>query len=148
MDGILLRKEEKVLEKKEMTLVLLKPEAIRRKLVGETIRRIEEADLSIEALKMKQYSVQTMVELYRAQEEKDFFSSLVKHMASVPILALKLSGPEGTIKKMRKISGSTNPVEADPGTIRGDLSCNIEPDNLVHASDSKDNSERELALLF
>lgn len=140
---------ERILEnKKEMTLVLLKPEVMRRKLVGEIIRRIEEADLSIEKLKMKQYSSQIMAELYREHENKDFFASLIKHMASVPIIALKLSGPEGTIKKMRKIIGSTDPVEANPGTIRGDLSCTMEPDNLVHASDSKENYERELDLFF
>ncbi|MGM0419688.1 MAG: nucleoside-diphosphate kinase [Bacillota bacterium] len=119
-----------------------------RKLVGKIIRRIEEVDLSIEELKMKQYSSRIMSELYRKHESKDFFSSLIKHMASVPIIALKLSGPEGTIKKMRKIIGSTNPLEADAGTIRGDLSCTMVPDNLVHASDSKENSERELALFF
>lgn len=149
MNGILLRKAEKALKnKKEKTLVLLKPEALRRKLVGEIIRRIEEADLSIEELKMQQYSRRIISELYQEHESKDFFPSLVKHMTSGPIIALKLSGPKGIIKKMRKINGSTDPVEANPGTIRGDLSCTMEPDNLVHASDSKENSERELALFF
>ncbi len=136
------------MEKSKMTLVLLKPTAVERGLVGEIIGRFERSGLVIKKIKLEQFPEKTFEELYEEHEGKPFYSKIVSWMASRPILALALTGNDQLIKKVRSLIGKTDPVDAKPGTIRGDLACSLDPDNLVHASDSPESAERELKLFF
>lgn len=135
-------------ENAEKTLVLLKPEAVKRKLIGRIISRFEDANLTIEELKLTSFERETLAELYQEHRGKDFYESIVSSFAGKPMVALVLAGPEGAIAKVRSLIGATDPVHAEPGSIRGDLACHMQPDNLVHASDSPESAERELKLIF
>jgi nucleoside-diphosphate kinase len=130
----------------EQTLVLVKGDGVRRRLVGEIIRRIEAKSLDIDALKKMDVSRELAEEHYAEHREKPFFEELVDFITSTPVVAMRVRG-EGAIKVMRNLMGSTNPAEAAPGTIRGDLALNL-PDNLVHGSDSPESAQRELGLFF
>ncbi len=130
----------------EETLVLVKGDGVRRRLVGEIIRRIEAKSLDIEALKKMDVSRELAEEHYAEHREKPFFEELVEFITSTPVVAMRVRG-EGAIKVMRTLMGSTNPAEAPPGTIRGDLALSL-PDNLVHGSDSPESARRELGLFF
>ena len=130
----------------EQTLVLVKGDGVRRRLVGEIIRRIEAKSLDIDALKKMDVSRELAEEHYAEHREKPFFEELVDFITSTPVVAMRVRG-EGAIKVMRNLMGSTNPAEAAPGTIRGDLALNL-PDNLVHGSDSRESAQRELGLFF
>ncbi len=132
----------------EKTLVLLKPQAIERKLIGEIIARLERADLTVEEIKLTSFKEEILAELYKEHRGKDFYDSIVSGFAGRKMAALVIAGPEGTIAKVRSLIGATDPVEAAPGSIRGDLAAHMEPDNLVHASDSPAAAERELGLFF
>ena len=130
----------------EQTLVLVKGDGVRRRLVGEIIRRIEAKSLDIEALTLMDVSRELAEEHYAEHREKPFFEELVEFITSTPVVAMRVSG-EDAIKVMRTLMGSTNPAEAAPGTIRGDLALSL-PDNLVHGSDSPESARRELGLFF
>jgi nucleoside-diphosphate kinase len=130
----------------EETLVLVKGDGVRRRLVGEIIRRIEAKSLDIDAMKKMDVSRELAEEHYAEHREKPFFEELVEFITSTPVVAMRVKG-EGAIKVMRTLMGSTNPAEAAPGTIRGDLALSL-PDNLVHSSDSPESAERELGLFF
>ena len=130
----------------EETLVLVKGDGVRRRLVGEIIRRIEAKGLDIETLQKMDVSRKLAEEHYAEHREKPFFEELVEFITSTPVVAMRIKG-EGAIKVMRNLMGSTNPAEAAPGTIRGDLALSL-PDNLVHGSDSPESAERELGLFF
>ncbi|QIN83118.1 nucleoside-diphosphate kinase [Rubrobacter tropicus] len=130
----------------EETLVLVKGDGVRRRLVGEIIRRIEAKSLDIDALKKMNVSRELAEEHYAEHREKPFFEELVEFITSTPVVAMRVRG-EGAIKVMRTLMGSTNPAEAAPGTIRGDLALSL-PDNLVHGSDSPESAQRELGLFF
>lgn len=130
----------------EQTLVLVKGDGVRRRLVGEIIRRIEAKSLDIEALTLMEVSRELAEEHYAEHREKPFFEELVEFITSTPVVAMRVSG-EDAIKVMRTLMGSTNPAEAAPGTIRGDLALSL-PDNLVHGSDSPESARRELGLFF
>ncbi len=130
----------------EETLVLVKGDGVRRRLVGEIIRRIEAKSLDIDALKKMDVSRELAEEHYAEHREKPFFEELVEFITSTPVVAMRVRG-EGAIKVMRTLMGSTNPAEAPPGTIRGDLALSL-PDNLVHGSDSPESATRELGLFF
>lgn len=130
----------------EQTLVLVKGDGVRRRLVGEIIRRSEAKSLDIDALKKMDVSRELAEEHYAEHREKPFFEELVDFITSTPVVAMRVRG-EGAIKVMRNLMGSTNPAEAAPGTIRGDLALNL-PDNLVHGSDSPESAQRELGLFF
>ena len=130
----------------EQTLVLVKGDGVRRRLVGEIIRRIEAKSLDIDALKKMGVSRELAEEHYAEHREKPFFEELVEFITSTPVVAMRVRG-EGAIKVMRNLMGSTNPAEAAPGTIRGDLALSL-PDNLVHGSDSPESAQRELGLFF
>jgi nucleoside-diphosphate kinase len=119
---------------------------VRRRLVGEIIRRIEAKSLDIDALKKMDVSRELAEEHYAEHREKPFFEELVDFITSTPVVAMRVRG-EGAIKVTRNLMGSTNPAEAAPGTIRGDLALNL-PDNLVHGSDSPESAQRELGLFF
>jgi nucleoside-diphosphate kinase len=130
----------------EETLVLVKGDGVRRRLIGEIIRRIENKGLDIHALRLMDVSRELAEEHYAEHREKPFFEELVEFITSTPVVAMRVRG-EGAIKVMRALMGSTNPADATPGTIRGDLALSL-PDNLVHGSDSPESAARELKLFF
>lgn len=130
----------------EETLVLVKGDGVRRRLVGEIIRRIEAKSLDIDAMKLMDVNRELAEEHYAEHREKPFFEELVGFITSTPVVAMRIKG-ESAIKVMRTLMGSTNPAEAAPGTIRGDLALSL-PDNLVHGSDSPESAQRELGLFF
>jgi len=130
----------------EQTLVLVKGDGVQRRLVGEIIRRIEAKGLDIRAMQLMDVSRGLAEEHYAEHREKPFFEELVEFITATPVVALLVEG-EGAIKVMRRLMGATNPAEAEPGTIRGDLALSL-PDNLVHGSDSPESAERELRLFF
>ena len=130
----------------EQTLVLVKGDGVRRKLVGEIIRRIEARGLDIVDMKLMDVSAELAEEHYAEHREKPFFDELVEFITATPVVAMRIRG-EGAIKAMRTLMGATNPADAAPGTIRGDLALSM-PDNLVHGSDSPESAERELGLFF
>ncbi len=130
----------------EQTLILVKGDGVRRRLVGEIIRRIEAKTLDIRALQMMAVSRELAEQHYAEHVDKPFFEELVEFITSTPVVALRVEG-ENAIKVMRNLVGATNPAEAAPGTIRGDLALSL-PDNLVHGSDSPESAERELKLFF
>ncbi|HEV2741746.1 MAG TPA: nucleoside-diphosphate kinase [Rubrobacter sp.] len=130
----------------EETLVLVKGDGVRRRLVGEIIRRIEAKSLDIDAMKLMDVGRDLAEEHYAEHRDKPFFEELVEFITSTPVVAMRIKG-EGAIKVMRNLMGSTNPAEAAPGTIRGDLALSL-PDNLVHGSDSPESAARELGLFF
>ena len=130
----------------EQTLVLIKGDGVRRKLVGEIIRRIEARGLDIVDLKLMDVDRELAELHYSEHSEKPFFEELVEFITATPVVAMRIRG-EGAIKAMRTLMGATNPADAAPGTIRGDLALSM-PDNLVHGSDSPESAERELGLFF
>ena len=130
----------------ERTLVLIKPDALARRLAGEILGRLERRGLQIRAAKLIQLDRGLAERHYSEHSEKPFFGELVDFITSAPTLALVVEG-ESAISVVRATMGATNPAEAAPGTIRGDLALAM-PDNLVHGSDSPESAEREIALWF
>jgi nucleoside-diphosphate kinase len=130
----------------EETLVLVKGDGVRRRLVGEIIRRIEAKSFDIDAMKLMDVGRELAEEHYAEHREKPFFEELVEFITATPVVAMRVEG-EGAIAVTRRLMGATNPAEAAPGTIRGDLALSL-PDNLVHGSDSPESAERELKLFF
>ena len=130
----------------ERTLILIKPDAVRRRLAGEILGRIEARGFVVRAGKLLTVSRALGEEHYAEHREKPFFGDLVEFITSGPTWALVVEG-EGAIATMRMTIGATDPAKAAPGTIRGDLAMSM-PDNLVHGSDSPESSAREIALWF
>jgi nucleoside-diphosphate kinase len=130
----------------ERTLVLIKPDAMQRALAGEILARFEQRGLEIVDAKLLMVDRALAEEHYAEHAEKEFFRGLVEFITSAPTLALVLEG-EGAIAVVRATVGATNPADAAPGTIRGDLALSM-PDNLVHGSDSPESAPREIALWF
>ena len=130
----------------ERTLVLIKPDAMQRRLAGEILARFEQRGLEVRGAKLVHVNEALAGEHYGEHREKPFFGELVEFITSSPTLALVLEG-ESAVKVVRTTMGSTNPVDSAPGTIRGDLALAM-PDNLVHGSDSLESAEREIALWF
>ena len=130
----------------ERTLVLVKPDAVRRGLAGEILGRFERRGLVIRAARLLTVSRELAEEHYAEHSEKPFFGELVEFITSAPTLALVLEG-EGAIGVVRTTMGATNPAQSAPGTIRGDLALSM-PDNLVHGSDGPETAAREIGLWF
>ena len=130
----------------ERTLVLIKPDAMQRRLAGQILARLEGRGLDVRGAKLVLVDEQLAGEHYAEHREKPFFRELVEFITSAPTLALVLEG-ESAIKVVRTTMGATNPVDSAPGTIRGDFALAM-PDNLVHGSDSAASAEREIALWF
>ncbi len=131
----------------EWTLVLIKPDGVRRQLIGEIISRIERKGLSIVALELRHVSEELAGRHYAEHEGKPFFGSLLEFITSGPVVAAIVEGPRA-IAAFRQLAGGTDPVEkATPGTIRGDFGLETQF-NLVHGSDSTDSAKREIALWF
>jgi nucleoside-diphosphate kinase len=130
----------------ERTLILIKPDATERALSGEILSRIERRGFRVAAGKLIRVSRELGERHYAEHTEKPFFGELVEFIISAPTWAMVVEG-EGAIATMRKTIGATNPADAEPGSIRGDLATSM-PNNLVHGSDSTESAEREIALWF
>lgn len=130
----------------ERTLVVIKPDAIKRKLAGKIISRFEEKGFTIENLKSYSFTKEKAEEFYSVHSNKPFFNELVSFITSGPTMALILDG-NSAINSVRIMIGSTKSYEAAPGTVRGDLALNI-TDNVVHASDSYESFIKEARVIF
>ena len=134
----------------EQTLVLVKPDGVRRALVGEIIRRIEAKGYEIKNLKMLNANLSTLEKHYGEHQGKPFYEPLLEFMQSGPIVALIVEGNR-VIEGFRSLAGATDPTLAAPGTIRGDLACDQGTkvvQNLVHGSDSVESANREISIFF
>jgi nucleoside-diphosphate kinase len=130
----------------QRTLVLVKPDGVRRKLVGEIIRRLEDKGLDLVALRMLTIDDELAKKHYEEHVAKPFFPELLGFITSGPVVAMAVAGDDA-IAVVRNMMGTTNPKDASPGTIRGDLGL-ITTENLVHGSDGEASAARELALFF
>lgn len=131
----------------KQTLVLCKPDAVERGLVGEIISRFEQKGMKIIALRMLAIGPDLAEKHYAEHIGKPFFDDLVSFIGRSPAVAMVIEGPDDTWKIVRKMMGSTNAAEAEPGTIRGDFSA-LFTENLVHGSDSAESAEREISIFF
>ncbi len=129
------------------TFVIAKPDAVERGLAGEILARLERKGLRLVAAELRTISAETASAHYGEHEGKPFFADLVAFITRSPALLLVVEGPEDTYKVVRTLMGATNPVDAAPGTIRGDLALDM-GENLVHGSDSAESAAREIALFF
>lgn len=130
----------------ERTLVLFKPDAVQRGLLGRILSRFEEKGLKLIGLKLRQFPLETIREHYAVHKARPFYASLVDYMTSGPVVALALEGVDA-IAVVRRLVGATNSREAAPGTIRGDFGMSFS-NNLIHASDGPEASAKELGLFF
>jgi nucleoside-diphosphate kinase len=130
----------------ERTLVLIKPDGVRRGLAGEVLARIERKGLRIVAMDLRTVGKDLAETHYAEHEAKPFYGSLVEFITSGPLVALVAEGPRA-IEAFRALAGATDPVKAAPGTIRGDHALEVQ-DNIVHGSDSPDSAEREIKIFF
>ncbi|MEX2275162.1 MAG: nucleoside-diphosphate kinase [Actinomycetota bacterium] len=130
----------------ESTLLIVKPDGVRRGLVGEVLRRVEAKGLTLDELKLFTIDRATAEEHYGEHRDKPFFGELVGFITSGPVVVGKVTG-ESAISVWRTLMGPTNPVEAPPGTIRGDFATLI-GENVAHGSDSPESAARELKLFF
>jgi nucleoside-diphosphate kinase len=130
----------------EETLVLIKPDGVKRQICGEILTRYERKGLIIKAMKLLQTPKELAQEHYAEHKDKPFFGELVDFITSGPVLAFVLAG-KNAVTSVRTVNGATNPVDATPGSIRGDYALTMDS-NVVHASDSVDSAAREIHLWF
>jgi nucleoside-diphosphate kinase len=130
----------------ERTFLMIKPDGVQRNLVGEIIQRFETKGFTLVGLKMMQVSRELAEKHYAVHKERPFFGSLVDFITSSPVVAMVWEG-EGVIASARKIIGATNPLNAEPGTIRGDFGISVGR-NLIHGSDGPDTAKDEVSLWF
>tara|TARA_B100001769_G_scaffold31196_1_gene20487 strand:- start:46 stop:444 length:399 start_codon:yes stop_codon:yes gene_type:complete len=128
------------------TFFMIKPDGVRRNLVGEVISRVEEKGFEITKIKMMMISKSLAEEHYGEHKDKPFFNDLVEFITSGPVVAMQVEG-ENVVAQIRNLMGATNPSDATPGSIRGDLATELDQ-NVVHGSDSNTSAERELNLFF
>ena len=131
----------------DRTLVLLKPDAVERKLVGEIVGRFEAKNLTIVAMDLRTLDADTLARHYEEHVGKGFYADLVEFMSRGPVVAMVIEGEEDTWEVVRGMMGATNPRKANPGTIRGDLGI-LFTENLVHGSDSLESATREIGIFF
>lgn len=130
----------------ERTFLMIKPDGVQRNLVGEVIKRLENKGFTLVGLKLMSVSRELAEKHYDVHKERPFFSGLVDFIVSSPVVAMVWQG-EGVVVSARKIIGATDPLAAEPGTIRGDYGVNIGR-NLIHGSDAIETAQREIALWF
>ncbi len=130
----------------EQTLVMIKPDGVKRRLIGEIISRFEKKGLRIKALKMHWFTREEAEEFYSVHRGKPFFESLIEFITSGPVIAMVLEG-DNAINVVRLMIGPTDGREAPPGTIRGDYALS-KSENVVHASDSPESAKKEISILF
>ncbi len=131
----------------DRTLVICKPDAVERGLVGEIIGRIERKGFTLVAAELRTIDAATAARHYAEHEGKSFYDDLVAFIGRSPALVMVVEGPEDTWKAVRTMMGATNPLEAAPGTIRGDLGS-LFTENLIHGSDSLESARREIDIFF
>jgi nucleoside-diphosphate kinase len=129
------------------TLVICKPDAFERGLVGEIVGRIERRGLRLAAAELRTLEPEQARRHYAEHEGKPFFEELVTFITRGPVMVMVVEGPEDTYRMVRQMMGATNPVDAEPGSIRGDLAT-VTAENLVHGSDSPESAAREIELFF
>ena len=134
-------------EQREGTLVICKPDAVERGLVGEIIGRLERRGLRLVRAELRHLDTETAGRHYAEHLGKPFYESLIDHITRSPVLLAVVEGPVGTWQVVRNTMGATNPAQAQPGTIRGDLALSM-TENLIHGSDSAESASREIALFF
>tara|TARA_Y100000766_G_scaffold97371_1_gene83039 strand:- start:2293 stop:2673 length:381 start_codon:yes stop_codon:yes gene_type:complete len=125
---------------------MIKPDGVKRNLIGEIISRVEEKGFKITKIKMMTINQNLAEEHYGEHKDKPFFSDLVSFITSGPVVAMEVEG-ENVVAQIRNLMGATNPSDATPGSIRGDLATELDK-NVVHGSDSDESAERELNLFF
>ncbi len=130
----------------ERSFVMVKPDAVKRRLIGEIISRLEKVGLRIVAMRMLQLTKDMAEEHYAIHKDKPFFDGLVKFITSGPVVAMVVEGKDA-VKRVRKLAGATKPMEAEVGTMRGDLAMEIGR-NVVHAADSPENAKIEYSIYF
>ncbi len=130
----------------QKTYVMIKPDAVRRGLVGRIIARFEDAGLTIERMEFGTLTREQAAANYAEHEGKPFYEGLVNYITSGPVVKMVLSGP-GAVAVCRKLMGATNPAEAAPGTIRGDFGLVVD-ENVIHGSDSPESADREVGIFF
>ena len=131
----------------DRTLVLLKPDAVERGLIGEIVGRFEAKNLTIAAMELRLLDQDILARHYEEHQGKGFYADLVEFMSRGPVVAMVVEGPEDTWEVVRSLVGATNPRKANPGTIRGDLGI-LFTENLVHGSDSLESATREIGIFF
>jgi nucleoside-diphosphate kinase len=131
----------------DRTLVIVKPDGVERGLIGEIVSRLERKQLRLVAAELRTITTELAQAHYAEHAERPFFPDLVKFITRSPVLAMVVEGPKDTFAVVRAMMGVTNPAEAAPGTIRGDLAIETS-ENLVHGSDSHESAAREIALFF
>lgn len=131
----------------DRTLVICKPDAVERGLVGEIVSRFERRDLSIVAMDLRTVDEATAARHYDEHKDKPFYGELISFITRGPVVVLVVEGPEDTWKVVRTMIGATNPRDAAPGTIRGDLGI-LFTENLIHGSDAVESAEREIGIWF
>ena len=129
------------------TLVIVKPDGVERGLAGEILGRLERKGLRLAAAELRTIPTAVAEVHYAEHEAKPFYADLVAFITRSPALVMVVEGPDDVVKVVRTLMGATNPVEAAPGTIRGDLAVEL-TENLVHGSDSPESAAREIALFF
>jgi nucleoside-diphosphate kinase len=130
----------------EQTYIMIKPDGVQRGLIGEIVTRIEKRGLKVAAMRMNVMSEESAKEHYKEHVERPFFGSLIEYVTSGPSVSMVVEG-KNSVAIMRAVNGATNPVEALPGTIRGDFAIETGR-NVVHASDSPESGQREIAIHF
>ena len=131
----------------DRTLVICKPDAVERHLVGEIISRLERKGLRLAAVELRTIDAGTAGRHYEEHHGKPFYDDLVAFIGRSPAMVMVVEGPQDTFKVVRTLMGATNPIDSPPGTIRGDLGIEL-TENLVHGSDSVASAEREIAIFF
>jgi nucleoside-diphosphate kinase len=131
----------------DRTLVICKPDAVERGLVGEILGRLERKGLTLVAAELRTLDADTLGRHYEEHVGKPFYDGLVEFMSRGPVLVAVVEGPDETWKVVRQMMGATNPLDAAPGTIRGDLGT-LFTENLIHGSDSLASAEREISIFF
>ncbi len=129
------------------SLILLKPDAVERSLVGEIVSRFERKGLTIVAMQLRQLDAAILERHYEEHKGKGFYNELMSFMSRGPVVAMVVEGPQDTWEIVRTMMGATNPVAAAPGTIRGDLGTML-TENLIHGSDSAASAAREIGIFF
>ena len=131
---------------KEVTLIIVKPDGVQRGLIGEVISRIEKRGLTIAALKLQVVVKKLAESHYGEHKGKGFYNDLINYITSAPVVLMAVEGPNA-VAACRKICGATNPIEATPGTIRGDYALQVSY-NIVHSSDSVESGKKEVKRFF
>ncbi len=129
------------------TLVIVKPDGVERGLVGQIVSRLEQRQLTLVAAELRSIDTATAKQHYAEHEGKPFFDALVTFITRSPALVMVVEGPDDTWKVVRTMMGATNPLDAAPGTIRGDLAIEMS-ENLIHGSDSSESAAREIKIFF